>query len=170
MERPLGFFSRKLQDIETRYAAYDRELLAIHDNLMHWEPYLSNRHTSVYTDHTSLQHILGQQKLSSRQWRHLYELQQIDCAIKYCSGAANLVADAFSRIHHPVSTTPAATISINTMELQIIGAEEWKQEVCELLVEDAYFGPIVNVLREEAEVSEEASPLLKEKHHRKHLV
>jgi len=170
VERPLGFFSQKLHDVETRYAAYDRELFAIHDNLMHWEPYLSNRHTSVYTDHALHQHILSQQKLSGRQWRHLDKLQQFDCSIKYFPGAANLIADTLSRIHHPVSTTPAATISINTMELQIIGAEEWKQEVCELLVEGAYFGPIVNLLRKEAEVSEEWSQRLKEKHHRKNMV
>jgi len=56
------------------------------------------------------------------------------------------------------------------MELQIIGAEEWKQELRELLVEDAYFGPIVNVLRKEAEVSEVVSQRLKEKHHRKNMV
>jgi hypothetical protein len=124
----------------------------------------------VYTDHASLQHILSQQKLSSRQWRHLDKLQQIDYSIKYFAGAANLVADALSRIHHPVSTTPAATISINTMELQIIGTEEWKQEVCELLVEDAYFRPIVNVLPKEVEVSEEESQGSKEKHLRKNMV
>jgi hypothetical protein len=51
-------------------------------------------------------------------------------------GAANLVADALSRIHYPVSATPAANISINTKELRIIGVEEWKMKVCELLVED----------------------------------
>jgi hypothetical protein len=170
VEYPLGLISRKLDDVETRYAAYDQELLAIHDNFMHWEPYLSNRHTSMYTDHSSLQHILSQQKLSSRQWRHLDKLQQIDCSIKYFPGAANLVAYALSRIHHSVSTTPAGTISINPMELQIIGAEERKQEVCELLVEDGYFGPIVNVLCEEAEVSEEASQHSKEKHYPKNMV
>jgi len=144
--------------------------LTIHDNLMHCEPYLSNQHTSGYMDHlSSLQHILRQLKLSSCQWQHLDKLQQIDCLIKYFPGVANLVAEALSRIHHPVSTTPAATISMNTMELQIIGAEEWKQEVCGLLVRDAYFGPIVNVLQEEADVSEvagnQASQCLKQKHH-----
>jgi hypothetical protein len=68
VERPLCFFSGKFHHVETRYTAFDCELLAIHDNFMHWERYLSNRHTSVYTDHASLQHILSQQKLSSRQW------------------------------------------------------------------------------------------------------
>jgi len=81
-----------------------------------------------------LQHILSRQKPSSRQWRHLDKLQQIDCSFKYSPGAANLVAHVLSRIHHPVSATPAATISVNTMELQIIGTEESKLEVCELLL------------------------------------
>jgi len=47
VECPLGIFSRKLNDIKARYAAYDHELLAIHDSLMHWERYLSNRTMSV---------------------------------------------------------------------------------------------------------------------------
>jgi hypothetical protein len=61
-----------------------------------------------------------------------------------------------SRIHHPVSATPAATISINTKELQIIGAEELKQEVCKLLVENANLSPIVNIFHDEAKVTKEA--------------
>jgi len=141
---------------------------------MHWEPYLSNWHTSVYTDHASLQHILNQQKLASHQWRHRDKIQQIDCSIEYFPGAANLVVDALSRIHHPVSATPAVTITINTMELQIIGGEEWKPEVCELLVADAYCSPIVNVLHEGAEVTKEsgywASQQSKEKHRQKNTV
>ena len=60
------------------------------------------------------------------------------------------------------------------MELQILGAEEWKEEVCELLVEDAYFGPLVNVLREEANPTEEAenweSQRSKEIPHRNNMV
>jgi len=60
------------------------------------------------------------------------------------------------------------------MELQIIGVEKWKQEVCELLVEDAYFGPIVNVLRKEANGTEgaecRASQRSKEKHHLEYML
>ena len=36
VERPLGYFSRKLHAVEMRYPAYDRELLAISANLEHW--------------------------------------------------------------------------------------------------------------------------------------
>jgi hypothetical protein len=60
------------------------------------------------------------------------------------------------------------------MELQIIDAEEWMQEVCELLVENAYFGPIVDGLQQKAEVTEEAvnqaSQHLKGKRHWEEMV
>ena len=36
--RLLGLCARQLHDVETCYAAYDRQLLAIYNNLMHWEP------------------------------------------------------------------------------------------------------------------------------------
>jgi len=40
VERPLGFFSWKLHSVETRYPAYDRELLAISAKLQHWACYV----------------------------------------------------------------------------------------------------------------------------------
>jgi hypothetical protein len=40
VERPLGYFSRKLHAVESRYPAYDRELLAISANLEHWACYV----------------------------------------------------------------------------------------------------------------------------------
>jgi hypothetical protein len=109
---------------------------------------------SVYTDNISLQHVLSQQKPSSHQWQHLDKLQHTNCSYQYWPVAVNWGADALSRIYHPVSATQAATITIYSMELQIIGAEEAKQEVSELLVDDAYFGPIVKVLHNYAKSTE----------------
>ena len=71
-------------------------------------------------------------------------------------GAVNLGADALSRIYYPVSATPVATITIYSMVLQIIGAEESKQEVSELLIDDAYFGLIVKFFHKYTEPTEEA--------------
>jgi hypothetical protein len=34
--RPLGFFSRKLTDMESRYSTFDRELLAAHAAIIHF--------------------------------------------------------------------------------------------------------------------------------------
>jgi len=63
VERPLGYFSRQLHTVEMRYPTYDRELLAISVNLKHWVCYVHRcRHTTIFTDHTVLQYILGQNK------------------------------------------------------------------------------------------------------------
>jgi len=45
-----------------------------------------------------LPHILAQNTLTSRQWRHLDRLQQHDYKVKYFPGAVNVVADALSWI------------------------------------------------------------------------
>ena len=99
VERPLGYFSRKLQMVEARYPAYYRELLAFSANMEHWACYVHGRkHTTIYMDHALLQHILRQNKLTSRQWCHLDRLQQHDYEVKYFPRAVNVVADALSRI------------------------------------------------------------------------
>jgi len=99
VERPLGYFSRKLHAVETRYPAYNQELLAISVNLEYCACYVHGRqHTTIYTDHAALQHILRQNKLSSRQWRYLDKLQQHNYDIRFFPGASNTVADALSRV------------------------------------------------------------------------
>jgi len=68
VERPLEYFPRKLHMVDVRYPAYDRELLAISTNLEHLACYVHGwKCTTIYTDHASLPHILGQNKLTSHQ-------------------------------------------------------------------------------------------------------
>lgn len=62
----LGYYSRKLSGAETRYSIYDQELLAVCDTIEHWRYYIYGSHFTVQTDHSSLQHVLKQPKLSSR--------------------------------------------------------------------------------------------------------
>jgi hypothetical protein len=170
VERPLGFFSRKLHAVETRYPTYDRELLAIHDNLEHWAPYIHGRkHTTIYTDHSSLQHILGQRKLSGRQWRHLSKLQEHSYTIKYYPGAANIVADALSRREHPekqvvtqaatgAATTDltSASLHLTRMELAIESNKELLQDVRTGLEHDEEFAPLLTHFRD-AETAQTAN-------------
>jgi len=47
--------------------------------------------------------------------------------------------------------TQSGAIIINTLDIQTISAEELNQEVCMLPVKDAYFGPIVNIICQEAD-------------------
>nr|GEW58187.1 hypothetical protein [Tanacetum cinerariifolium] len=52
---------------------------------------------TVFTDHKSLQYILGQKELNMRQRRWIELLSDYDCEIRYHMGKANVVADALSR-------------------------------------------------------------------------
>jgi len=147
VERPLGYFSRKLHSVKTRYPAYDRELLAISANLEHWACYVHGRRcTTIYTNHAVLQHILGQNKLSSRQWCHLDKLQQHDYDIKYFPGAANVVEDALSRIAYTRQEPVLA--EANAIDLRLSASEEWLNDVRKGYEEDVILGPVFEYLRD----------------------
>ena len=51
---PLAFFSKKLSSAERKYAAYDRELLAIYLAIKHFRHMVEARHFTVFTDHLCL--------------------------------------------------------------------------------------------------------------------
>jgi len=126
VEWPLGYFSRKLQAVEARYPPYDRELLAISTNLEHCVCYIHGwKHTTIYTDHASLQHILRQNKMMSCQWHHLDRLQQHDYEVKYFPGAANVVADALSWIAYTQGEQPKVNPQyLNVIEMRVSASTE----------------------------------------------
>jgi hypothetical protein len=52
--RPLGFFSLKLTDMESRYSTFDRELLAAHAAIKHFYHFCEGRAFQLWTDHKPL--------------------------------------------------------------------------------------------------------------------
>ncbi|RPA71168.1 DNA/RNA polymerase, partial [Ascobolus immersus RN42] len=58
VERTIAFHSRKLSGPESRYSAYERELLAVKDTVLHWHHYLSGGHFTVFCDHRTVKHAL----------------------------------------------------------------------------------------------------------------
>jgi len=152
VERPLGYFSQKLHAVETRYPAYDRGLLAISANLDHWACYIHRcKRTTIYTDHAALQHILGENKLTSWQWRHLDKLQQHASEVNYYPGKANVVADVLSCIAYtrtPETPEPVAEVSlVNVVELRISASQEWLQDIQKEYTQDITFAPILEHLQ-----------------------
>jgi len=95
--------------------------------------------------------------LSSHEWWQVHNLQQIDCLLMYYPEAARLATDTLSRIHNQILATPVATLSLSTMELLLLGAEEWQHQAFELLIDDTQFSPIVNVINRKAKETDEAS-------------
>jgi hypothetical protein len=98
-ERIIAYFLRKPLDAETRYSTYSKDLLAVQDAITYWRYYRHGNAGGTFilrTDHSSLQHISKQPRLTSRQMRLLETLREYDFDIEYWPGAKNSVQDGAS--------------------------------------------------------------------------
>ena len=68
---PLAYFSKKLSKAETRYSAFDRELLAVYLGVRHFRHYLEGRDFPIFTDHRPLMFAMNK---SSEPWsfKHVF--------------------------------------------------------------------------------------------------
>ncbi len=57
--QPLAFFSKKLEPVQMRYSAFDRELFACVAGIRHFRYMLGGRPFTIYTDHKPLTFALG---------------------------------------------------------------------------------------------------------------
>ena len=95
--QPLAFASRKLNDAEMRYSAYEGELLSIVLALAQWKHYCRGPHTIIIqTDHALLRHIPNQASVNSRVWKWINILQGYNLEIHHIPGKRN-PADTLSR-------------------------------------------------------------------------
>jgi hypothetical protein len=81
--QPLSFFSSKLSPEETRYSAFDRELLAAYLAVRHFRFLLEARVFHIITDHKPLTHALHRvsEPWSARQQRQLSYLAEFTANI-----------------------------------------------------------------------------------------
>nr|GEU43291.1 reverse transcriptase domain-containing protein [Tanacetum cinerariifolium] len=110
---------------EKNYTTHDLELGAVVFALKMWRHYLYDTKCVVLTDHKSLQHILDQKELNTRQRCWLDLLSDYDCEIRYYPKKANVVADALSQKERSKPLRVQAlvmTIGLN-LPKQILSAE-----------------------------------------------
>ena len=94
--QPVAYESRKLNPAETRYSAYERELLGIVWAIGKWRHYLEGKHFIVQTDHSSLRHLPNQPSVNRRIWKWVSILQGYDLEIRHIPSKIN-PADALTR-------------------------------------------------------------------------
>nr|GEY02550.1 putative polyprotein [Tanacetum cinerariifolium] len=90
------FWIPKLKIHEKNYTTHDLELGVVVFAFKIWRHYMYGTKCTVFTHHKSLQHILDQKELNTRQRQWLEFLSDYDCEIRYHPGKANVVADALS--------------------------------------------------------------------------
>jgi RNase H-like domain found in reverse transcriptase len=97
--QPLGFFSKKLEPSQTRYSAFDCELLACVQGIYHFCYMLEACPFTIYTDHKLLTFALHKvaEPWSARQARHLSYVAEFSTDISHVAGVDNMVTDTFFR-------------------------------------------------------------------------
>ncbi|XP_024010544.1 uncharacterized protein LOC112085811 [Eutrema salsugineum] len=96
-KKSIAFFSEKLGGATLNYPTYDKELYALVRALQTWQHYLWPKEFVIHTDHESLKHLKGQQKLNNRHARWVEFIETFPYVIKYMKDKDNVVADALSR-------------------------------------------------------------------------
>jgi len=108
---PLAFFSHKLSGAESRYSAFDRELLAAYLGIRHFRFFLEGREFHLLTDHKPLTQALHRVSppWSARQQRQLSYIAEFTSDIRHLPGRQNSVADSLSRPVDSLTAAMAAT-------------------------------------------------------------
>jgi hypothetical protein len=96
-DRPVTYFSEKLNEAKFKYSTYDKEFYAVIQALKKWRHYLVPKEFILYSDNHALQFVNQQDKLNQKHAKWVEYMQNFTFVIKHISGTANKVVDALSR-------------------------------------------------------------------------
>ncbi|KAI2646137.1 Retrovirus-related Pol polyprotein from transposon 17.6 [Labeo rohita] len=97
-EHPIIYISRKLSTAERKYAAVEKEALAIKWAVLELRYYLLGRKFTLVTDHAPLQWMARAKDTNARVTRWFLALQDFHFEARHRAGAANANADGLSRL------------------------------------------------------------------------
>lgn len=63
-DRPIAYFSEKLNDSKKKYSSYDKEFYVVVQSLKKWRHYLMSKEFILYSNNHALQYIMQQPKLT----------------------------------------------------------------------------------------------------------
>lgn len=96
-EKPVAYFSKKLNEVQKRKKAIYLECLAIKEAIRYWQYWLIGKSFTVYSDHKPLENLNIKSRTDEELGDLSYYLSQYDFKIKYAPGKNNLEADCLSR-------------------------------------------------------------------------
>ncbi|XP_005313535.2 F-box/LRR-repeat protein 2 isoform X6 [Chrysemys picta bellii] len=93
----LVYLSKKLLPREQKYAAIEKECLAMVWALKKLEPYLFGQHFTVYTDHSPLTCLHQMKRANAKLLKWSLFLQDYDMDVVLVKGSANMIVDVLSQ-------------------------------------------------------------------------
>ena len=115
-QRPIAYFSEKLNGSRKNYSTYDKEFYALIRALDHWSHYLRPKQFVLHSDHEALKYLNGQHKLNPRHAKWVEFLQSFSFVAKHKKGSTNVVADALSRRHSLLAVMEARVMGFKFVQ------------------------------------------------------
>jgi hypothetical protein len=97
--KPIAYFSEKLSGPSLNYSTYDKELYALVRVLETLQHYLWPKEFVIHSDHESLKHIRGQEKLNKHHAKWVEFIETFPHIIKHKKGKENVIADVLYRCY-----------------------------------------------------------------------
>ena len=136
--RPVYFASRKLSPPETRYAAIEKEALAVTWGVNRFRSFVTGRPFVVITDHKPLLHVFKPTySLTDANLRvqHLVlRTQDLDFTVSYRPGHQNYLADALSRL--PVEQPDSSCCIVHHVSQGVGMSSSERQRLAQLTAQD----------------------------------
>jgi hypothetical protein len=95
--RPLAYFSKCLGPNTSAKSVYEKEAMAILEDLKKWRHYFLGNKLIIETDQSSLNYLASQRLLEGIQHKLMLKLLEFDFIVQYKKGCENAAADALSR-------------------------------------------------------------------------
>ena len=115
-QKPIAYFSEKLNGAKLNYSVYDKELYALVRVLEVWKHYLWPKEFIIHSDHEALKFLKSQSNLNKRHAKWVEFIESFPYIIKYKKGLDNVVADALSR----------KNMLLSQLDVKVSGLEELK--------------------------------------------
>lgn len=129
-EKPVAYFSKKLNEAQKKKKAIYLECLAIKEAVKYWQYWLIGKSFTVYSDHKPLENMNLKSRTDEELGDLTYYLSQYDFKIKYTPGRKNLEADCLSRnpVLEPDENKDEQLKVVNFIKLNDIITDQYKNE------------------------------------------